>query len=599
MRTFRFISGFILLTAALSAQQFPANPDDQGAAGPPDQPGNPVARISVLNGDASVRHGDAGDWIAVALNAPLMTGDTLSVTPGATVELQFDAAHFARVAGDSEVRIAAIDNTRYQLQLSKGLVTYRILRQSSVQGEVDTPLVAVRQATTSSVRVEVAPDNSTRVTVRHGSAEVYTPKGTEHVSEANTMTVRGSQDDPEFQVAYAIAPDAWDTWNDQRDTYLLRAQSPRYVSQDVYGTEDLDNYGRWGNDPQYGDVWTPNVPATWAPYRNGQWVWNDYYGWTWVDYDPWGWAPFHYGSWYFRTGFGWSWFPGPRYGHYWYHPALVGFFGFGGGGFGIGFGFGNVGWIPLAPFERFRPWYGGGRAFAFNNVNIVRNVSITNVYRNARFANGVTAVSATDFQRGNFRNPVAVDRTSLAQASLVHGGVPMTPTAANRSFTNRPAAAAGPRSSTGGQRFFTPQGGATAARGNTGGAPGWQRFGSSPAGGQARAFQQGAQQAPQQRFQSAPQGAFGAGGSRSLQVTPPIVRQRQAAPSYSAPSYNRGGGYSAPAPSYRSAPAPSYRSAPAPAPAPRSAPSAPSRSGGGGGGGGHPSGGGGHGGGRR
>jgi hypothetical protein len=586
MRTIRFISGLALISFALSAQQAPYNPDDQGGA-PADAPGNPVARVSVLNGSASVRHGDSVDMVALALNVPLMAGDTISVTPGATVELQFDGGNFARIAGDSELRIAALDPGHIQLQLAKGLVTYRSLRQSNTQGEVDTPLVAVRPSGMASVRVEVAPDNSSRVTVRHGGVEVYTPKGTEPVQEGNTMTVRGSQDDPEFQVAAAFAPDAWDTWNDQRDAYLQRAQSPRYVSPDVSGAEDLDNYGRWSNDPAYGDVWTPNVPATWAPYRNGQWVWNDYYGWTWCDYDPWGWAPFHYGSWYFRTGFGWSWFPGHRYDHYWYHPALVGFFGFG-GGFGIGFGFGNVGWIPLAPFERFRPWYGGGRAFGFNSVNVVRNVSITNVYRNARFANGATAVSAADFQRGNFRNATAVSGGQLSQASLVRGGAPLAPTAANHAFTNRPAQVA-THSFANNQRFFSAAGGA-GARSAAAGSPGWQRFGG--------AGSQGAQ-----RSLSSPQGGYAGrsygGGARSLQVSPPIVQQRQSSPSYAAPGGNRGG-YSAP--SYRSAPAPSYsapaqRSAPSySAPAQRSAP-APSRPSGGGGGGGHPSGGGSHGGG--
>ena len=242
-------------------------------------------------------------------------------------------------------------------------MTYRVLRDTNVQSEISTPLIAVHPQRLSSVRVEVAPDNSVRVTVRHGDAEVQTPRGSERVHEGGVMAVRGTADDPEFQVSNAAARDQWDDWSDQRDAYLLRAQSPRYVSNDIYGTEDLDANGRWSYDPAYGNVWSPNVPATWAPYRNGQWVWGDSYGWTWVDYDPWGWAPFHYGSWYYRGGpYGWCWFPGQRYNHYWWRPALVSFVGFGGGGvgFGVGFGFGNVGWIPLAPYERFHPWYGRG-----------------------------------------------------------------------------------------------------------------------------------------------------------------------------------------------------------------------------------------------
>jgi len=630
------------LAAALSAQQYPPQnapggsaPQDQGPAdaqAPADQPGRAVARISVLSGDASVTRGDASAPVAAAVNAPLMAGDSLSVAPGATAELQMDAANFARIAGDSQIRLSSLDGDKYQIQLSKGLVTYRVLRQTNAQSEIDTPLVAVHPYGLAAVRVEVAPDGSTRVTVRHGAVDVYTPKGTERINEGSTMMVRGSADDPEFQVVSALAVDQWDTWNDQRDTYLSRAQSPRYASPDVVGTEDLDNYGRWSNDPQYGNVWTPTVPSTWAPYQNGQWVWEDYYGWTWVPYDPWGWAPFHYGSWYFRTGLGWSWFPGARYGHYWYRPALVGFIGFG-GGFGVGFGFGNVGWIPLAPFEVFRPWYGagwyGGRSLL--SINIVRNVSVVGAYRNARFANAVTAVSAADFQRGAFRNRVGVGQAQLAQASLVRGAVPVTPSANNLAFSNRAATAAGPQGNINNQHFFsrmTPSstaaqrtpftqqasavhsafqsrgiqtgappsalgGGAQAraaapaeVRGSSaGGAPGWQRFGGSgSAGGGGNAY---------------------GGGARSLQVAPPMVRQREAAPPSSgyrgaAPAQQAPAYRSAPAPSYRSAPAaPSYRSSPAPAPRSGGGAGGSRPSGGGGAGGSRPSGGGGHGGGRR
>jgi hypothetical protein len=274
------------------------------------------------------------------------------------------------------------------------------------------------------------------------------------------MLVRGLADDPEYQVVNAPAKDGWDNFNDQRDSFLERALSNRYVSPDVTGAEDLDAYGRWGYDPAYGNVWTPAVPPTWAPYQDGQWAWGDDYGWTWIDYDPWGWAPFHYGSWYQRPGFGWTWFPGSRAGHYWYHPAMVGFFGFGGAGVGVGFGFGNVGWVALAPFERFHPWYGpgwfsGGRFGLANRV--VANANIMTAFRNARVGNGVVAVSAQDFQRGAFRNQIAVNRTQLLQGSLVHGALPVTPTASNLRFSDRPVSAAAiPRNEAGSQqRFFS------------------------------------------------------------------------------------------------------------------------------------------------
>ena len=69
MRTKARLLGILLLTAAAVAAQTAPPPDiDPGAqpgqpSGPQDQAGPGVARISVLNGDASLRHGDAGDWV--------------------------------------------------------------------------------------------------------------------------------------------------------------------------------------------------------------------------------------------------------------------------------------------------------------------------------------------------------------------------------------------------------------------------------------------------------------------------------------------------------------------------------------------------------
>src|SRR5580692_4641418 len=68
-----------------SQQQFPQQPGAQQAE-PQDQPGQPVARLGVINGEASVRRGDSGEWVAAALNAPLMAGDSVSVAPNGSAE---------------------------------------------------------------------------------------------------------------------------------------------------------------------------------------------------------------------------------------------------------------------------------------------------------------------------------------------------------------------------------------------------------------------------------------------------------------------------------------------------------------------------------
>jgi hypothetical protein len=81
--------------------------------------------------------------------------------------------------------------------------------------------------------------------------------------------------------------------------------------------DELEPYGRWINDPEYGYVWSPDVERNFQPYgTRGHWVMTDY-GNTWVsDYD-WGWAPFHYGRWMFDDYYGWLWIPGTEWGPAW------------------------------------------------------------------------------------------------------------------------------------------------------------------------------------------------------------------------------------------------------------------------------------------
>src|ERR1039457_4718492 len=338
------------------AQDYPPQPQAQGQADdPPAGPGRGIARISVINGEVSVRRGSSGEVTAAAVNAPLMAGDTLLTGNAARAELQFDSSSMVRIAANSEVHMGDLQYHHNQIQVALGLVTFTVLRNSDSQNEIALPSVAIHPTRPGAYRILVKEDGTAEITVRGGEAEIANPKGSQTVQAGQTMIVRGSQDDPEFQVANAIQQDDWDRWNAERDQQLTRSTSTRYVNPDINGAEDLDQHGRWVDDGSYGRVWVPTVDQDWAPYQAGRWTWaDDNYGWTWISSDPWGWAPYHYGRWY-HSGFGWAWWPGPFGGPCYWSPALVGFFGFGGRG-GFGFGFGSIGWVPLAPFGPFPRW---------------------------------------------------------------------------------------------------------------------------------------------------------------------------------------------------------------------------------------------------
>jgi hypothetical protein len=641
MKRHSYLRFLTLATAVLCTAIFSRPARAQDATPDPDDMKRGVARISLMNGDVSVRRGDDGEWVAGVINAPLLTGDRIATGANSRSEVQFDAANILRIGGNAEVRMAQLEAGTYRLELAKGTVTYRVLRPSDANVELATPSVSVRPSKEGTYRVTVNDAGETEITARAGDVEVFTPKGSQWVYAGQTMMARGNSSDPEFQVVSAIPLDDWDRWNESRDRTFLQSTSAQHVPQGVYGTEDMDSAGTWVDSPEYGSVWRPVVEVGWAPYRNGRWVYEPWYGWTWVSYDTWGWAPYHYGRWFFDAGFGWCWYPGGfGYRHYW-SPALVGFFGWGHGvGAGFGFGFGRIGWVPLGPHEGFNRWWGRG-GVAFNrNVNIT-NINVTNVYRNARVTGGVSGVSAEDFRGGRFTNIQRFSGNQIGQASLVHREMP-APGNGSRQFSNRTVANI-PHSNEN-THFFSRQGGSpvqsgrsigqgTGAQGNVRPvAPaqnqsGFHRFGEpGAAGGNANAvnnrpaqsnpgnqgpannnnngprrFGEPAGNPTAPRSNDRPPAAqrngnwntFGTPGSPAPQRAPYNPPPQRTAPtpnttapagrSYSPPAYNN---------TPRSAPAPTYsapRSAPSPS-APRSAPSSGggnSRPSGGGSGGGH------------
>src|SRR5450631_2923047 len=131
---FRFfaLSGIVLLAAGMPTPVRAQDPDDMERG---------VARISLMNGEVSVRRGDSGEWVAGVINAPLLSDDRISTGPNSRAEVQFDAANILRIGANAEVHLSQLEAVRFQMELAHGTVTFRVLRPSNANVEVDTPSV--------------------------------------------------------------------------------------------------------------------------------------------------------------------------------------------------------------------------------------------------------------------------------------------------------------------------------------------------------------------------------------------------------------------------------------------------------------------------
>jgi hypothetical protein len=390
-------------------------------------PPSRVGRLNYMDGAVSFRPTGINDWIDADINRPLTTGDNIWVGDRGRAEFHIGSAAL-RLSAYSDFQFLNLDDQTVQIRLSEGTLTVRLryLAQNQIF-EVDTPNVAFTLDRPGEYRIDANPDSqSTIITVRDGEGEVTGGGQAFPVYTRQRVVVRG-YDQINYNLASAGGTDEFDQWCSSRDRREDQSQSARYVSREIPGYDDLDQYGRWGDQPGYGQVWMPTtVAAGWAPYHDGHWAWIAPWGWTWVDEAPWGFAPYHYGRW---ASFGgrWGWIPGPYGVTPLYAPALVGWVGGGrgGSGFSLSFSIGTspaVGWFPLGPREPYFPSYQVSQGYftRVNNTNtVINNTTINNYYDYSRNSNN-TAISNIQYVNRNVQNGVtAVPQNTFASGRRV------------------------------------------------------------------------------------------------------------------------------------------------------------------------------------
>ncbi|HYS42503.1 MAG TPA: DUF6600 domain-containing protein, partial [Geobacteraceae bacterium] len=362
------------------------------------------ARISLISGDVQIYTADTQDWVAAAINTPILEGDRLWVPEGARTEVQIQGGVYIRLGAATSFDILALQEESFQFYLNGGHAYINNRKGGIDHIQVDTPQSSVGCYDNSLVMIDVAQNGDTDVSVLKGYASAESRSGRSEVDAGNTLHLGSDLTAELFPLA---PPDEWENWNRQRDKQLAAGnRSLRYIPEELDDyAYDLDDYGKWVYVTDYGYCWRPlSVSADWSPYRVGRWCWvrGDY---VWIAYEPWGWVPYHYGRWAFVANFGWCWVPPSRGSVYW-GPGYVGWV----------HTPTYVAWVPLAPGEIYygRGYYGPG---SVNITNVTINQTVVQNFRNVNVRNAVTVVNTNTFVSGR-KEPVRVTGNPFREANV-------------------------------------------------------------------------------------------------------------------------------------------------------------------------------------
>ncbi|WP_419730226.1 DUF6600 domain-containing protein [Lichenicola sp.] len=430
------------LAASSSGLTFPATAQD--AVDPPWR----VGRLAQITGSVSTHGAGATDWADAVLNVPLTSGDAVWTQPQASAAIQIADNQIA-LSASTELDLATLDNHQFIATEPQGEL-FLDLRDvpSGDSYTITTPRGGVQLGGAGQYGI-IAGDSAspTSISVISGSARIVSGSFSLAVGPNQTALITGSD-----TLQGSVGPLVRDDFLASR----MRQPAPRQVGpaavRYMTGGESLAQYGNWQPNPQYGQVWYPQVQSGWAPYREGSWSYVEPWGWTWVDNEPWGFAPFHYGRWSQFNG-RWGWVPGEQqdqrgvYEQPTYAPALVDFvvagavgaavggllaggFGHDRGDRGDRGGGGDIGWIPLGPGEAYRPTFNANQAYLrqVNNGRIDntridnRRVNNTTVINNYANRSALTVIPAAAMARSE---PVGrVARTGPEALGQAGGGRP-------------------------------------------------------------------------------------------------------------------------------------------------------------------------------
>ncbi|MDP1839931.1 MAG: hypothetical protein Q8N31_25720 [Reyranella sp.] len=463
-QSFRVAIGAALSIAAFAGNAYALND-------PPSQAG----RLAYTEGTVSFHDDQQAGWTPAVINTPLTSGDSIWTEPNARSEVSV-AGTRVRMDGSTQLNLLAIEDNQTRLQVGQGRVDIKTFALNpNTPYQIVTPRGTVNLRQQGDYYVEAgSTQDATRLGVRAGAAQMQSLNGqTVTVNPGQVAEVFGDTGALKLRTLNTAPPVQPASWA-ARDRQINYDPPSQYVSAGITGYEDLNSYGSWSNDNQYGNVWTPrSVPSGWQPYKQGHWSYVKPWGWTWVDDQPWGYAPSHYGRW-ANSNNRWVWVPPQREAQPVYAPALVNFIGgiqlvqaLLGGNTSLGTqASAPVGWFPLAPREAYVPSYSTDRAYytRLNSSNEVQAQALEDRWQRAQRREAYIAGQNSALANQRFATvipssvfvgsqPVAraalqVSAAQIAAAPVAPVSAPPAPTASIAAAPAATPAAADPKAAT-------------------------------------------------------------------------------------------------------------------------------------------------------
>ena len=346
-----------------------------------------VGRISYVEGELLRYVSSNEDWVSTVKDTPIGIGDVLYSDENARAEFIIPNNTWIRIGGSTQIEIIRLESDLTEVDVTLGKARFynksssNVIKAATPFGNVVAPPIATFDLYVG--------DESVQVVALQGKVKfVHITDDTEYEVIAGSSSILAGYQ--EITSTRGIVGDDWDSWNLQRDSLWRRrlevkGDSVKYLPKSLnYEADTLENNGVWERvyyEGRYRYFWRPiYVSSSWAPFTEGRWtVW--YGDNCWVPHEPFGYITHHYGNWVYvnRCRF-WYWAPpvhrvkigrGPflNIGIRWY-PGRVSWI----------YRDGYIGWIPLAPFERYycrRYW--GPRSVMVNKTSInIKNINVNN-----------------------------------------------------------------------------------------------------------------------------------------------------------------------------------------------------------------------------